>query len=101
MPVLTMHNVAQPVHGMTTKQHEEEKMYGRSTGLLAISFIHLFIYQRPGTTYMSVVNVNPAVSCHPRASCTRGYPHVFSSANRNMWVCGSAVFDMPPNGRKS
>jgi len=78
-----------------------KKMYGRSICLLAISFIHVFKYQRPGTTYMGVVNVNPAVSCHPRASCTRSYPHVFSLANRNMWVCGRAVFDMPPNGRKS
>jgi len=86
---------------MTTKQHVEGKMYGRSTGLPAISFIHLFGHQRPGTTYMGVLNVNPAVSCHPRGSCTCGYPHVFSSANRNMWVWGPAMFDMPPNGRKS
>ena len=37
-------------------------------------------------TYMGVLNVNTAVSCHPRASCTLCYPYVFSSVNRNTWV---------------
>lgn len=76
-------------------------MYGRSTGLLAISFIHLFTYQRPGTRYLGILNVNTAVPCHPRASCTRGYPDEFRSANRNMWIFAPSVFDMPSKERKS
>jgi hypothetical protein len=73
-----------------TRRGKNIRPFYRPAGYIIHSLVHI---SETGdeVLYMGVLNVNTAVSRHPRASCTRGYPDVFRSANRNMWVCAPAV----------